>query len=627
MTPSGGWASYVRPPGIRWASPSCLSIIEREGNPGYVVLGWPDALRNLPMTSSARLLLVVLFALPAHFVSAAMTLQLYAPEKHDRFYTPAEPSDPEKAFIGDPYDWSGVGVRHYGWYEWATMISPQYFLSADHFHPSDGSRVRFYHTNDGDGSYEEHYVESGVQIGDTDLWLGKLETPVSSNVAYYPILSLPRNPLYNNIELFTFGKADSTDAMNNTRVGRNEIDPNMYFETEVEKPTGGYSTGFTYYFDFDDSGGMEDDESYLQRHDSGAPSFVIYNGLPALTGIHWFIWEDDEDPSIVGSADSFVRPYVDEINAAMASEQLMLLSNTTKLIWDGLGDSNWNSPQHWAGGEAGEIPHLATKVAIGTDAVTVTVDAMAESLSVKDGGALEIGSTAALWLDGNLDFANAAELVFDLHGNTAGSVRAAGNVRLGTGSILTLRIDGTSPFLAGTHTLIDAQGVTGISGTFTTTSDLGIYALSGGPAYDAGKLTLDILHDLLQADANLDGSTDVRDFNAWNTAKFTNGTDWATGDFNNDGTTDVRDFNVWNTAKFTSIDLDAATSGIHETGFSSGFDDPSSSSIMDPSGDSRPTDPSSFVTTQVPEPGTLVLLLLGGLLGLGWRLQQAARRS
>jgi hypothetical protein len=59
------------------------------------------------------------------------------------------------------------------------------------------------------------------------------------------------------------------------------------------------------------------------------------------------------------------------------------------------------------------------------------------------------------------------------------------------------------------------------------------------------------------ADANLDGSTDVRDFNDWNAHKFTAGTTWRQGDFNGDGKTDVRDFNVWNEHKFTSATLPA----------------------------------------------------------------------
>ena len=56
----------------------------------------------------------------------------------------------------------------------------------------------------------------------------------------------------------------------------------------------------------------------------------------------------------------------------------------------------------------------------------------------------------------------------------------------------------------------------------------------------------------LPGDANLDGVTDVSDFNVWNTNKFNDGTGWCSGDFSVDGFVDVSDFNIWNTNKFQS---------------------------------------------------------------------------
>ncbi|MEM7314860.1 MAG: hypothetical protein AAF497_17080 [Planctomycetota bacterium] len=56
------------------------------------------------------------------------------------------------------------------------------------------------------------------------------------------------------------------------------------------------------------------------------------------------------------------------------------------------------------------------------------------------------------------------------------------------------------------------------------------------------------------ADANLNGTTDVSDFNVWNANKFTDATGWCSGDFNADGVVDVSDFNLWNVHKFTSAD-------------------------------------------------------------------------
>jgi hypothetical protein len=62
---------------------------------------------------------------------------------------------------------------------------------------------------------------------------------------------------------------------------------------------------------------------------------------------------------------------------------------------------------------------------------------------------------------------------------------------------------------------------------------------------------------LYPGDANLDGKTNVLDFNIWNAHKFLDGTTWKLGDFDGNGKTDVRDFNIWNEHKFTSVPIPA----------------------------------------------------------------------
>ena len=63
---------------------------------------------------------------------------------------------------------------------------------------------------------------------------------------------------------------------------------------------------------------------------------------------------------------------------------------------------------------------------------------------------------------------------------------------------------------------------------------------------------LDLDYDLHPGDANLNATTDVADFNIWNTHKFQSGTDWSKADFDGSTITDVADFNIWNQFKFTS---------------------------------------------------------------------------
>lgn len=54
---------------------------------------------------------------------------------------------------------------------------------------------------------------------------------------------------------------------------------------------------------------------------------------------------------------------------------------------------------------------------------------------------------------------------------------------------------------------------------------------------------------ILKGDANLDGVVDLRDFNIWNTSKFSPTASWCLGDFNANGLVDLSDFNIWNNNK------------------------------------------------------------------------------
>lgn len=68
---------------------------------------------------------------------------------------------------------------------------------------------------------------------------------------------------------------------------------------------------------------------------------------------------------------------------------------------------------------------------------------------------------------------------------------------------------------------------------------------------DAGAVNLSG-NAYLSGDANLDGSVDVLDFNAWNANKFTNIAAWTAGDFNADGSVNASDFDIWDAGKFQS---------------------------------------------------------------------------
>jgi hypothetical protein len=84
------------------------------------------------------------------------------------------------------------------------------------------------------------------------------------------------------------------------------------------------------------------------------------------------------------------------------------------------------------------------------------------------------------------------------------------------------------------------------------------YVAYDGPVeFSTARVTIVVRHVFYPGDANLDGKTDIQDFNIWNTHKFNSSTNWLTGDFDGNGRTDVRDFNIWNEHKFTSASAPA----------------------------------------------------------------------
>ena len=253
---------------------------------------------------AVALALSLWFGSPA---SAAMFVLGYQANLNDRFYVGSD-----KAFIGAAYDWSGVGQSSDNF--WETMISPSYFVTANHWHASIGDTIQFNLDNSPTGTYETRTVVWSEQVGDSnsDLWLGELSSPVGAGVAIYPILSLPNPANYKNLPLYTVGLADGSGVCN-MRLGCNNI-----------SSAGGSSMDFVY----NTSAGVGSNESYVMSGDSGGPSFVPVDGQLALVGTHSA--HSDANP-VNGSIsiDTFVPFYINAIDAAMlangSSEQVTLV--------------------------------------------------------------------------------------------------------------------------------------------------------------------------------------------------------------------------------------------------------------------------------------------------------------
>jgi hypothetical protein len=199
---------------------------------------------------------------------------------NDRFYVGAD-----KSFVGQGYDWSGVGENQVG--QWATMISPSYFISAGHYTPTPGDTITFHADNDPSSTAYKFTVDSGIHVpGITDVYLGHLATPIpsSDHITTYPLWTLPTLSSYIGKDIFVYGRPN--------RVGRNVI---SYVEV-----AGGYDPMY-YPFSVMDGGGP--DEAYLVSGDSGGPSFGYVNGHLALVGEH----SSDSDGAIPGGQRMVMR--------------------------------------------------------------------------------------------------------------------------------------------------------------------------------------------------------------------------------------------------------------------------------------------------------------------------------
>ncbi len=233
---------------------------------------------------------------------------------NNRFYVGAD-----KAFIGQPFDWSGVGQAADG--TWATMISPTYFVSAAHYHPVAGDVVTFHEDNNPSGPMYQATVDSWYYQGTTngtvaDLWLGKLTAPIpaADHIADYPVLTLPNNSDYAGDLIYVNGKPNT--------VGLNNIDSIVTVQ-EPDAPAAPTKLTVAMQFDYNPAAGQGAEECYLEPGDSGGPDFVNVNGQLALVGLHYYNGgtPGPEDLGMI-SGSTFVPYYVNQMDANMVGESV-----------------------------------------------------------------------------------------------------------------------------------------------------------------------------------------------------------------------------------------------------------------------------------------------------------------
>ena len=223
-----------------------------------------------------------------------MIVDQYDPLRHERFAGGGRRFIASRAVAGIPLHLSGVARAANGF--WATMISDTHFVSVNHAQPA--GRIVFYHTNDVRGPTTERTVTDGVQIEDTDIWIGRLNSPIDpSRVTVYPIA---KDGDYVGQIVYHVGRGPRYGVHYTTsfRVGRNKISG-----IELRAMVDEGRTDSLIYFDDSREGDLSNskqqaglewipDETYLQSGDSGGPSFIrAADGTWILVGVHSFIAE------------------------------------------------------------------------------------------------------------------------------------------------------------------------------------------------------------------------------------------------------------------------------------------------------------------------------------------------
>lgn len=276
--------------------------------------------------------------------SADIIIQGYTDATNDRFSNNA-------AFVAAAYNLSGVGQNASGGAptgRWATAISRNVIISANHLDAGAGN-IAFFPGNDPSASPVLRTVESAVQIPNTDLWLGRLNSFLPDNIAHYNIHTEPLTgpdpvpPAIGSLvsagslqgrNAFMFGRSpfnedanpnDNRFAWNDAAVGRNLI--SGYIEN-ANVPSLGQTDLDSLILIFDSAPPNQVPfEAMAQSGDSGAPLLVDINGNLVLLGINSFIFSggvSGTGVSYVGNQATFINNFISNAIPEPASGLLVL---------------------------------------------------------------------------------------------------------------------------------------------------------------------------------------------------------------------------------------------------------------------------------------------------------------
>lgn len=253
------------------------------------------------------------------------------------------------SFIGSSFDLSGAG-RGAG--RWATVIGPNYFLSANHFRPGIGSTINFAAGNSSTSPSFSYPVNGGFRIGKTDLWLGYTHEEFDPAIARYSYATQNANTLselgLGDSTLYLNGRRSGGDSgsLGDSVLGTNQAEAFYKQGTGVIPAPGGVNVLF------DAPSGFQNDmiilfqnqsgddrsplqhESLVQGGDSGGPLFAVTNESLIVLGVGSLLGTDFpanfiDTPGIANTADdpieyrgasfySSLGSYTSELEAAIS---------------------------------------------------------------------------------------------------------------------------------------------------------------------------------------------------------------------------------------------------------------------------------------------------------------------
>jgi hypothetical protein len=221
---------------------------------------------------------------------ADIAIHGYTNSLHDRFTN-------SPSFIGSGLNFSGIGQTTAGW--WGTLISRNVIISA--FHAAPSGSIYFYADNNPATTPEIRTIVGSQRVGNTDLWVGRLDTNVDSSIAHYSFATevLTGTPSGNTINYANMDSAGPYQGLNSFMVGRSPVGHPSYRDQAIGR---NLVSGFADDINFvgitdalilnNDAFGSPDFttyETHLVGGDSGAPFFIESAGALKLLGVNSFI--------------------------------------------------------------------------------------------------------------------------------------------------------------------------------------------------------------------------------------------------------------------------------------------------------------------------------------------------